>query len=293
MRIGAVWVVINQAEYNGCQEAIIMSDVELVDYMEQVWHSITTLCSSFNEDQWKTPTDCPGWSVQDQVSHLAGAEVGILGRPSPDHAPVETGHVKNEVGQRNEVVVDWRRSSPGPKVLEEFQQVTRERLSLLRAMTEADFQAETQTPIGPGTVAEFLRIRIFDAWIHEQDIRRAIGLPGHLEGPVAVLSVGRVARAMPFVVGKKAAAPDGTTVVFHITGNAGRVLPIVVEGTRARELEVEPPNPSVRLIMDAETFACLGCGRWPPRESLESGKVTIQGSQELGETIVNQMNIMI
>ena len=203
------------------------------------------------------------------------------------------GHIKNEVGQRNEVVVDWRRSRTGAQVLEEFQQVTGERLGLLRAMSEADFQVETQTPIGPGTVAEFLSIRIFDAWIHEQDIRRAVGRAGHLEGPVAIHSVGRVARAMPFVVGKKAAAPDGTTVVFDITGNAGRVLPIVVEGTRARELEEEPLNPAVRLTMDAETFACLGCGRWAPRESLESGRVTIQGSQELGETIIDQMNIMI
>ena len=270
-----------------------MSDTELVDHMEQVWHSIATLCSPFTEEQWKTSTDCPGWSVQDQISHLVGAEVGILGRPSPDHTPEDTRHVKNEVGQRNEVVVDWRRSSTGAKVLEEFQQVTSERLGLLRAMSEADFQVETQTPIGPGTVAEFLRIRIFDAWIHEQDIRRAVGIPGHLDGPVAILSVGRVARGMPMVVGRKAAAADGTTVVFDITGKAGRVLPIAVEGTRARELEAQPQNPTVRLTMDAESFVCLGCGRWAPGDSLDLGKVTIQGSQELGETIINQMNIMI
>lgn len=270
-----------------------MSDLELVDHMEQVWHSIATLCSGFTEAQWKTPTDCPGWSVQDQIAHLVGAEVGILGRPTPDHAPAETGHVKNEVGLRNEVVVDWRRSSPGVQVLEEFKQVTGERLALLTAMNEADFQVETQTPIGPGTVAEFLRIRIFDAWVHEQDIRRAVGLPGHLGGPIAVLSVGRVARGMPMVVGRKAAAPDGTTVVFDITGDSGRVLPITVEGTRARELEEVPTNPTVRLTMDAETFNCLGCGRWAPGDALESGKVTIQGSQEMGETILNQMNIMI
>jgi uncharacterized protein (TIGR03083 family) len=270
-----------------------MSDMELVDHMEQVWRSIAALCSAFTEDQWKTATDCPGWSVQDQISHLVGAEAGILGQPSPDHAPAETSHVKNEVGQRNEVVVDWRRSSSGAKVLEEFRQATEERLGLLRAMKEADFQAETQTPIGPGTVADFLSIRIFDAWIHEQDIRRAVGIAGHLEGPVAAHSVGRVARAMPFVVGKKAAAPDGTTVVFHITGDAGRVLPVAVEGNRARVLDEEPADPTVRLTMDAETFACLGCGRWSPGESLVSGKVALQGSKELGETIVNQMNIMI
>jgi uncharacterized protein (TIGR03083 family) len=270
-----------------------MSDFELVNQMEQVWHSITTLCSSFTEEQWKTPTDCPGWSVQDQISHLVGTEVGILGRPLPDHTPADTSHVKNDVGQRNEVMVDWRRSSSGAQVLEEFRKLIWERLSSLKAMKGDDFRTETQTPLGPGTVAEFLRIRIFDAWVHEQDIRRAVGQPGHLEGPVAVLSVGRVARGMPMVVGRKAAAPDGTTVVFNITGDAGRVLPIVVEGNRAREMESEPINPTVRLTMGAETFNCLGCGRWAPADGLASGKVTITGAQELGETIVNQMNIMI
>ncbi len=53
-----------------------MSDLELVDNMEQVWRSIADLCSPLTEEQWKTPTECPGWSVQDQVSHLAGSESG-------------------------------------------------------------------------------------------------------------------------------------------------------------------------------------------------------------------------
>lgn len=270
-----------------------MSDSELVDHMEKVWRSITILCSSFTEELWKTYTDCPGWSVQDQMSHLVGVESGILGRPSPDHTPSETSHVKNDVGQRNEVVVDWRRSSTGPQVLEEFREVTEERLSYLKTMDQGDFKVETQTPLGPGTVAEFLRIRIFDAWVHEQDIRRAVRQPGHLEGSVAVLSVGRLSMAMGMVVGRKAAVPDGTTVVFNITGDAGRVLSIVVEGNRAREMEFEPINPTIRLAMNVETFNCLGCGRWAPDYALASGKVTIAGDQEIGKTIVNKMNIMI
>ncbi len=152
-----------------------MSDQQLVDMMEAVWNSIDALGQGFSESQWKTPTDCPNWSVQDQLSHLVGSESRILGRPAPEHTPAETGHVRNEIGARNEEQVDWRRSWPGARVLEEFREVTAERLVGLRAMTPEDFAAETETPIGPGTVADFLRIRIFDAWIHEQDIRRAVG----------------------------------------------------------------------------------------------------------------------
>ncbi|PKB71707.1 MAG: hypothetical protein BZY87_04115 [SAR202 cluster bacterium Io17-Chloro-G6] len=261
--------------------------------MEQVWRSIDSLCSPLTEAQWKTPTDCPGWSVQDQVSHLVGAESRILGNPGPDHTPKETGHVKNDVGQSNEVVVDYRRSWPGRKVLDEFRELTGQRLALLRSLTDEQFAAETQTPLGPGPVTEFVRIRIFDAWVHQQDMRRALNIPGDLEGPVAAHSVGRVARAMPFVVARKAQAPDGVTVVFDVTGPAGRTVSVGIEERRGRELDSEPPRPTVRITADVETFVCLGCGRWDPAETLRLGKVTINGDAALGENIVNQMNIMI
>ena len=270
-----------------------MGNQQVVDLMEQVWNSIGSLCSPLTEAQWKTPTDCPGWSVQDQVSHLVGAESRILGNPGPDHTPKETGHVKNDVGQSNEVVVDYRRSWPGQRVLAEFRELTGQRLKLLRGMTDEEFAAETQTPIGPGTVTEFVRIRIFDAWVHEQDIRRALDLPGELEGLVAAHAVGRIARALPFVVARKAQAPDGVTVVFDITGPAGRVVPVGVEGRRGSELDSAPASPTVRITTDVEAFACLGCGRWDPSPALRSGRVTVTGDTALGETIVANMNIMI
>ena len=160
-------------------------------------------------------------------------------------------------------------------------------------MTDEAFAAETQTPIGPGTVTEFVNIRIFDAWVHEQDMRRALNVPGELEGSVAAHSVGRVARAMPFVVARKSQAPDGVTVVFEVTGSAGRLVSVGVEGNRGSELDSEPPSPTVRITTDVETFVCLGCGRLDPDDALRSGRVSIEGDNALGDHIVKQMNIMI
>ena len=270
-----------------------MSDQEIVDKMEAVWRSITGLCGTFGEGEWKTPTDCPGWSVQDQLSHLTGSETRLLGQPAPDHTPQDVSHVRNDIGQRNEVLVDWRRSRLGAEVLEEFQEVTGQRLRLLRAMGEDDFAAETQTPIGPGTVRDLLAIRIFDAWVHEQDMRRAVRRPRHLEGPVAEHAMGRMYMAMPYVVGRKVQPSDGTSVVFEVTGSAGRVLPITMEGARANLMQSTPASPNVRLTMDVETFACLACGRWEPGKVLESGSVQLDGDRALGEAVVTQMNIMV
>ena len=97
-------------------------DQDLVDKMERVWRSIEELSRDLNEDAWKTPTDCPGWSVQDQLSHLAGSESSILGRPEPDHTPKDTSYVRNDIGRHNEVLVDWRRPNEGERVLVEFKE---------------------------------------------------------------------------------------------------------------------------------------------------------------------------
>ena len=261
--------------------------------MERVWRSIEELCRDFTQDDWLTPTDCPGWSVQDQLSHLAGSESSLLGRPDPEHTPRDTSFVKNDIGRHNEVLVDYRRPSSGQGIFDEFKENTGERLRLLRAMTESDFDAEAQTPIGPGTVRDYLAIRIFDAWVHEQDMRRALGKPGDLEGPVAEHSVGRMAMAVPYVVARKAQAAHGTTVVFKLTGPAGREVAVSVEDRRGVEIPEPPSSPTVGLTMDVETFLCLCCGRWEPATVLESGKVAISGDLVLGEKIVTQMNFMI
>jgi uncharacterized protein (TIGR03083 family) len=266
-------------------------DQALVDKMEAVWRSIDELCSDLSEEQWKTPTDCPGWSVQDNLSHLAGNEgVIFLGRAAPDHAVQgDTSHLKNDIGKMNEVGVDYRRSWPGSKVLDEFGEVTAERLQALRSWGPDDFAKDARTPLGPGTQADFLAIRIFDAWVHEQDMRRALGKPGDLEGPVAEHALGRIRPAMGFVVGKKVAPPAGTTVVFDITGPVGATWALKVDG---RANEVDPPaNPTVKLTMDLSMFNCLGCGRWSADRA--APHVKIEGDEALGRAILDQMNFMI
>jgi uncharacterized protein (TIGR03083 family) len=268
------------------------NDQELVDRLEEVWASIDSMCATLTEAQWKTPTDLPGWSVQDNVVHISGIESAVMGRPAPDHDLPDYEHVKNEVGQRNEVWVDSRRDWPGAKVLDEFREVTGTRLAQLRGFSESDFGAESWTPAGPGTVRDLLPFRIFDSWAHEQDIRRAIDQPCDFSSPAGELSFERVASALPYVVGKKVAPPDGTTVVFEVSGSRPMTISIGVEGGRAKPLSEPPERPTVTLQMDAQTLACLGLGRWDPATALDEGQVTTTGDPTLGRAVVESMNFM-
>ena len=265
---------------------------QLVDMMEHVWNSISSLCDGLTESEWQTPTDCPAWSVQDQVSHMSGSESGILGNPDPDHTAADVSHTRSDQGIHNEMIVDYRRSWSGQQVLDEFRQNTGQRVEFLRSKSDDDLATEMQTPVGPAPMSEFISIRIMDAWVHEQDIRRALNRPGHMDGSAAAHALNRVIRAMPFVAARRAQAPDGSTVVLDIAGAAGRVMAIGVDSGRGRELDSVPDSPTVRISLDAETFSCLGCGRWDPDEILRSGRVSFEGDTALGESIIRQMNIM-
>ena len=110
-----------------------------------------------------------------------------------------------------------------------------------------------------------MAIRVFDCWYHDQDIREALGRPGYLEGPVADLSLGRIPpKGLPYVVGKKAGAPVGSTVVFEVAGSSPLVAAVHVppEG-RAVLLDSPPAEATVTLGMDRRTFSRLAGAAGP------------------------------
>lgn len=263
-----------------------------IELLTTEWRSLYDLCSSFTEDQWAAATELPGWTVKDVMAHITGTEAMLLGRRPPAHSMEPADHVKNPIAERNEIEVDYRRGKSGPEVLDEFHEVTSERLRVLRTVADEDLAKEAWTPTGRGTVADLLRFRLVDCWIHEQDIRRVVRNPGHLSGAVADACFESLISAMPYVVGKKVAPPDGTTVIFDVKGPSQGESAVIVEGRRARSLEHIPREADVRLAMDLQSFVCLSCGRWSSRETLRSGLVQLDGDVELGARVVGEMNFM-
>src|SRR5664279_3744348 len=250
------------------------ADQAHVDRLEEVWASTTRLGDSLTEAQWKAPTECPGWSVQDNLAHVIGIESVILGRPEPELSPPAGEHVKNDMGRSNELWVEACRERTGAEVLDEFRVVTGERLAALRA-PDMDFGADSWTPIGPGEVRDMLGFRMFDAWIHEQDMRRAVGKPGGWDGEAARASLDRMADIMPMVVGKRVKPADGSTIVFELVGPAARDIVVGMEGGRAQMLPAAPGEATVRIRLSGEAFVRLGAGRGDAEVILGSGAVEI------------------
>lgn len=271
----------------------VVDDQVVVAHIEQVWDSLGAFCERLDDAEWRQPTECPGWSVQDNLAHLLGIEYRLLGRETPEHALADGAlHVRNDLGRWNEAWVASMRAFPGAQVLAEFRAATAERLATLRAYTTADFDAESWTPLGPGTVRDMLPFRLVDSWVHELDMRRAVNRPGNLDTPAARYCAERLLGAMGMVLGKRVAPPDGTAVVFDMTGPTEMTRALRVDDGRAVVVDNEPVAPTAVIRTDTDTFVRLATGRGDHATMLAAGLVTVDGDKPLGEAVVGQMNLL-
>lgn len=269
---------------------------DTIDALALCFSSLSELGSHLSEPEWKTATDLPGWTVQDNLSHLVAIERNLQGLPGTEHRAAPVDYVKNPIGEMNENEIDSRRHLTGAQVLDEWNEISALRLATLRSADDSYFDAPAMTPTGPGTVADFLHIRVLDCWVHEQDMRRAVGVPGHLGGPAAELTIDRLIRTIPIVVGKRAGTPEGESVVIDITadpilGGVQRHIICTVSQGRAHIVDAEPSSPLAKLSMDTETFLVLATGRRSHGDV--ANRVTVSGDAAHAAKVASQLNMMI
>jgi uncharacterized protein (TIGR03083 family) len=264
-----------------------MSD-PIIDVLADEWTALDELSAGLTEQQWKTPTALPGWTVQDCISHVIGIERMLMGDPQPDVATDHLAHVNDPMAISIESWVEERRTRSGREVLAEYREQTARRLEQLRAMTDDEMDELGWSPVGEVPYRVFMRVRVFDCWMHEQDMRRALDLPGHLEGPAVDITLERIENALGYVVGKKAGAPDGSSVVFELDGAPIKTFTVVVDG-RAKVVDEVPDVPTCRIRVPFESFVALGGGRWDADEAVAAGGIEIEGDQQLARRILESM----
>ncbi|MBC6470716.1 maleylpyruvate isomerase family mycothiol-dependent enzyme [Actinomadura alba] len=253
---------------------------------EQTVRSTIALSETFGAAEWDLPTECPGWTVRDQVAHIVGVERMLLGDPPEEHTlPAELPHVRNDFGRLLEIAVDARRTTSPETVLAELRETLSRRLTALAAI---DPRRQITSPDGrPGPYSRFMMFRAFDCWVHEQDIRRAVGRPGNLDAPAAERARHILGSGMPAVVAKRAGAGPGSSVIFKITGPPTfRSCILVGDDGRARWAEPEP-NPTVTLAMDWEAYMRLAAGRCAPT----AVDIAIDGDHELAGRVLGNMTV--
>jgi uncharacterized protein (TIGR03083 family) len=256
--------------------------------LDDIWARLDALLAGLHDDDWKRPTTLPGWNVQAIAAHIIGTESMLLGKPAPDLTVLEATHphVRNDIGKFNEAWVESLAAEPPADVLARFRDDVTQRQQMLAAMSDEEWDKVGFTPAGPDTYGRFMRIRVFDQWMHELDIRDSLGEPGGEGGPAAELALEEMAAAMGYVVGKKAGAPPGSRVRMELTGPAARTVNVEV-GERAAVVDELSGPPTLTVTMPAGVFARLGGGRADP-DTLRD-QVTIEGDTGLGQRLIDNM----
>ncbi len=260
----------------------------VVDDLLQTWRSITTVLTLLRPEQWEVQTELPGWTVRDLVSHMAAIEAFLLQRPEPEHEAPDADHVRNPLGAWNEQRVDRRRSWAIADVLSEFQEVTRERESVMRALTDEERAAVVFTPMGDMPLERFLHVRLLDSWLHEQEIRRAVGQAETLDTASAERVLDMVLDWLPRAVAK-AGLPDGGGAVIEVTGTVQRRAAAEVRDGRGVAVE-QPASVHIEIRGGAGPFLRTATGRLDPHEAIRTGGLSVSGEQATAARVLGLLN---
>jgi uncharacterized protein (TIGR03083 family) len=224
--------------------------------------------------QWQVQSLCPDWTARGVVSHLASVEYMLVGwlPGSADELPPF-----DRVTAFMQQTADLDDTAFATRVAETFGH----RREDLAALSEADLSRPSWTPVGPASYGSFMRMRVFDFWVHERDITTPLDLETDDGDARAEMALAEVERSLGYIVGKKVSLPDGSSIVFHLTGPLRRDLHVTVDGRAKIVRHIERPD--VELSTDSLTFVQLACGRIDPQQQIDAGLVSWTGNAELGD----------
>ncbi len=240
----------------------------------QSYAAIEELCAAMSAAQWQAQSLCPAWTARGVVGHLASVEnmlAGWLPGSAGELPPLDR---VTAFGQQAAELDD---TAFAARVTEVFGR----RRADLAALSEDDLSRPSWTPVGPATYGSFMAIRVFDFWVHERDITTPLGLPTDDGDVRAEMALAEVERSLGYIVGKKVGLPDGSSIVFRLTGPLRRDLYVAVDGRAKVVGHIERPD--VELSTDSLTFVQLACGRVDPQERIDAGLVSWTGNAELGD----------
>jgi hypothetical protein len=173
-----------------------------------------------------------------------------------------------------------------PPILIELLTLSGEWTHLFYSTTDSDRLGEAVPWIGPDPAPYWLLSarEYWERWIHQQQIRRAVGRPGLNTPRFLVPAVAVAMRGFPQGLAAFP-APAGTTVTVAITGAAAWT--VGSDGHTWTLYNGGPESPTVRLAVDVDN-AALVFSRALTAEEL-TDRVRPQGDVDLGAVIVAGM----
>ena len=215
------------------------------------------LLSGLSPEQWSTATSCPGWTVKDIALHVLGEELGWLSRGRDGDTSGlldervdfrEFVHLLDEKNQRwvdgahglsSRVVIDLLRWS-GDQFDRHLERID------LDEPSSVIWSGPDPTPRWFDLARDFT-----ERWVHQQQIRDAVGRP-ELDDAHTAAVLRTFLWALPHHY-RVVPAPEGSTVVIWITGPGGGAWALVRVGATTWDLsEGEPDRRDAEVALTSD-----------------------------------------
>jgi uncharacterized protein (TIGR03083 family) len=223
------------------------------DALEADRAALLEICAGLGEADWRAPSGCAGWTVQDVIAHMGALYWLTVDRTKlPNAADLPTERAQD-------VYVEHRRSMTAEQVLADYESVSAAAIPRLAMLDDQDFEL----PLGDlGTYKASIvpTAYSFDHYVH---IRLDLFAPrGPLTGPPPPSDELRLVPALDWVA---AALPQQSAdAVASFPG----VVEFVITGPGARTIEAGSGEPLGQVSMAAPAFikAVTQRGDWAEAE---------------------------
>jgi len=274
-----------------------MRPVQLVGLFPDLHHELMTLLRGLAPQDWNRPTACARWSVQDIVAHLLDTCFRrlSLGRDQTEIAPPRPlGSYGDLVAFLNQLNAEWviaaRRLSP--RMLMDLMEWAEPQLH--RYLESLD--PEETARFGVAWAGEENSPNWFDIgreyterWLHQQQIREAVGAPGLSSRQWLFPVLDIFVRALPFRYRNVPADPEAT-VQLEITGEAGGSWTLVRTVAGWNLLAGSVSHPMARVTLDQDTAWKLFSKGLSSDQARRD--IRFEGDAGLGQPVLGALAVM-
>lgn len=186
---------------------------------------------SLTDDEWRHPSRCEGWTVQDVITHLTSAnhfwaisiQSGAAGQPTQFLAAFDP------VSSPQQMVAQ-EQGTPVAATLEAFDVSCAALAAAVDDLVEGDWDALAEAPTGHVPIRLVADHALWDSWIHERDVVLPLGrTPVNEEDEV--LATLRYCAALGRAFEITAGRAEPGAVVLESTDPAARIVVEVGDDT--------------------------------------------------------------
>jgi uncharacterized protein (TIGR03083 family) len=263
---------------------------ELIEALGARRERTMELLRGASADEWEKEI-VPRWRLREVAAHLVTTDEGTLTGRVFTAGFTRRGDAQmiSKIEAWNDRQVGRWADRPVQEILGGLEKWSRRLERFARAVPSALGRPAIVTPFGKVSLLWLTSLRVYDEWVHDEDIRRALGRPSD-DAPASVRPVARMIAA---------GIPVQTTIRIP-TGRLGRVslafedgdTPPVGVDLGAREFGYGVPGSDAMVTGRTAAIAMVAAHRDPWREAEAAGSLKVEGDRSVADVFLDALTLV-